>query len=192
MSELEQPRHGECASDRILHVWIKGFFGEYPRHKGCEHWRPSARVLRVWVKGMAGKWGNTPDAKNATTWSRSSRLGSGGWRERWVVVGRVVGHPRHKERDTGVTCSCLGYGTRPRHEKRDPVVAYFMSGSLWVVERVSGVWKTTQTRRTRPCGHVLCVWVFLCPSLHYLPPRHEKRVHVVTFFGSGEFSTPQT
>jgi len=48
----------------------------------------------------------------------------------WVVVGvgRMVGHPRHEEHDTAVTCSCLGYGKRPRHKKRDHRVAFLGSG----------------------------------------------------------------
>ena len=43
--------------------------------------QPSGRVPCVWVKGIAGKWGNTPDAKNATMWSHSLRLGGRGHRE---------------------------------------------------------------------------------------------------------------
>ena len=32
---------------------------------------------------------------------------------------RVVEHPRCEEHDTGVACSCLGYGKQPRDEERD-------------------------------------------------------------------------
>ena len=68
---------------------------------------------------------------------------------------------------------------------------------------------TTQTRRTRPCGRVLCVWGVPSPSyypdmknatvwsrslclgcpLPLLPPRHEERDHRVAFFMSG-FPSP--
>ena len=53
----------------------------------------------------------------------------------------MVGHPRHEERNTGVACSCLGYGKQPGHKKHDPVVAFFVSGWYLVVGRVSSKWK---------------------------------------------------
>ena len=61
--------------------------------------RPGSHVLRVWVVGGGGKGrGTTQTQRNATLWSRSPCLGGRRWRK------------------------------YPRHEERDLVVAFFVSG----------------------------------------------------------------
>ena len=115
---------------------------EGQRNTQTRRTRPCGRVLRVLVVVGNEKGAGTPQTRRTrrcgrvfmsgvweTTQTRKTRP-QGRVLRVWVVVGvgRVVGHPRHEERDAAVACSCLGYGKRPRHKKRDHRVAFLGSG----------------------------------------------------------------
>ena len=96
------------------------------------------------------------------------------------------GHTRRKERDV-VEGEGKGEG-HPRREEHNPRVMFFVSG---VVEGEG----TPQTRRTRPQGHVLRVWVVEGEGKGEGHPRREEHDPGVAFFIYGVVDsegTPQT
>jgi len=77
--------------------------------------RPQDLVVAFWCLGIIFYH---PDMKNATTGSRSSCQG-------------CCQHPRHENATSVSRFSCLGCPSNPlppRHEERDPLVAFFVSG----------------------------------------------------------------
>jgi len=136
-------------------------------------WRTRPNWVVFSVSGSRGCWGNTPDVKNTTTWSQSSCLGSRGCREsgrdtpdtknatvgsRFQVWG-VSNIPDTKDATLWSHSLCLG-------SRRGRDIPDTKKATMWSRPSCLGGGRmgregagTPQTRRTRPHGRVLCVWV---------------------------------